>query len=165
MQTGQFLYTALAIWSLAAGAFLCGVYDLFRLFRLRGKQKRVTLFFCDLLFCLIAAVTMLLLFFNLSFGRARAYAFVFCGAGFLIWRLTVSRLVMRLMLRLITFAEKLLNSIKMRLNVLLFKLSRRIYTSNYCRKKLRYVQNGFGILKKRKEIKNDKKTCENQPDN
>lgn len=159
------LYTALALWSLAVGAFLCAVYDIFRIFRLRGKQNAITLFFCDLMFCIIAAVSMLLLFFNLSFGRARAYAFVLAGIGFLIWRFTVSRLVIKLCLKLIALAERFLNSIKMRATAVLHRLARRTYTSNYCRRKVKSAERGFEMLKKRKETKNDEKTDENQSDN
>lgn len=140
MSNEYFLHTALALWSVAVGAFLCVVYDIFRVFRLRRKQNSFVLFICDLVFCLIATVCMLVLFFNLSFGRMRAYAFVFAAAGFLAWRSTVSRLVMTLLLRLIVAIEKLLNSIKMRVSYASKRMSRRIYTSRYCKITVRTIK-------------------------
>ncbi len=109
----------LALASLCVGAFLCAVYDVFRLFRLVREQNGVALFLSDLLFCIIASLCMTVLFFNLSFGRMRAFAFVFALIGFLIWRSTVGRVVMLLMKKLLAILKKLLNSIKTRLRVII----------------------------------------------
>lgn len=150
---------ALAIWSVAVGAFLCAVYDVFRLFRLRRKQNAVLLFVSDLTFCTIAALSMLLLFFNLSYGRMRAYSFVLAFVGFLIWRFTVSRFVMAFMLKLINAVCKLLNSIKMRVIRAYKRMSCRIYTVCYCK-------TAVADIKKRKEQEYDtKKTDARQSDN
>ncbi len=137
---------ALAVWSLIVGAFLCAVYDIFRLFRLCRRQNALLLFFCDLLFCLFATVCLLLLFFNLSYGRMRLYAFALSVAGFLIWRFTVSRFVMSLLLKLIKRAEKILNSIKMRVIAKGKRISRRIYTKRYCKNAVKTVETK-GLLK------------------
>ncbi|MBO5869281.1 MAG: spore cortex biosynthesis protein YabQ [Clostridia bacterium] len=151
MQDVYFLHSALAFWSVVVGAFLCAVYDVFRLFRLRRKQNGVLLFVCDFAFCLISAIVMLVLFFNLSYGRMRAYAFVFALIGFLIWRMTASRLVMSLMYKIITATCKVLNLIKMRVCVIVKHILRRIYTIRYCNKTVAKIE------VKRKEQKNDRK--------
>lgn len=147
MQNEFFLHTALALWSVAVGAFICAVYDLFRIFRLRRRQNAIVLFLCDLLFCAIATVCMLVLFFNLSYGRVRAYAFVFAFFGFLAWRFTVSRAVISLCLRLVSCAERLLHLIKMRLMSLFMRLSRKIYTAFYCKITVKKARRGFGLKK------------------
>lgn len=152
MQDKYVLHTALALWSVILGAFLCAVYDVFRLFRLRRKQNAVMLFICDVLFCLISALSLLILFFNLSFGRMRAYAFVLCLIGFLIWRFTVSRFVMTLMGKLFDFVSRILHSLKMHIVFIYKRIARHAYTSAYCRKAVSDLKN---LKFKRKEEKND----------
>lgn len=140
MSNEYFLHNALAVWSLMVGAFLCAVYDVFRLFRLRRKQNFLLLFFCDILFCLFATICFLLLFFNLSYGRMRLYAFALSVIGFLIWRFTVSRFVMMLLLKILMLAEKLLNSIKMRISAKIKRILRYIYTKRYCKTAIKKVE-------------------------
>ena len=134
MNNEYLLHTALAAWAFVLGAFLCAVYDVFRLFRLNRKQNAILLFFSDILFCVFSTVCLLILFFNLSYGRVRFYALAITFIGFLVWRFTVSRLVMMLINKLLGRIKKLLTSIKMRISVKLKRLSRRIYTKNYCKK-------------------------------
>lgn len=155
MQGEYLLHSALALWSVALGAFLCAVYDVFRLFRILKKQNAVVLFICDVAFCIISAVCMMIMFFNLSYGRMRAYAFVFALAGFLIWRFTVSRAVMSLMKRLVTAVYNLLNSAKMRVKRFIKRISHRIYTIYYCKKNIKSIENLKEV--KRKENENDGK--------
>lgn len=143
---------ALALWSVIVGAFLCAVYDVFRLFRLRRKQNAVLLFVCDIVFSVISAVCTAVLFFNLSYGRMRAYSFLLIAVGFLIWRFTVSRAVMRLMLVLINALSKILNSIKMRVLAIIKLNARRIYTICSCRG---IIAEARKIKPKRKENQND----------
>lgn len=137
MENEYLLQTALAVWSVILGAFLCAVYDVFRLFRMIRKQNRVLLFVFDFIFCVFSAACFLILFFNLSYGRLRMYAFVLAAVGFMLWRFTVSRLIMMLLLKLIKRIKKLLSLIKMRASVKLQRLSRRIYTKRYCRSAVR----------------------------
>ena len=165
MQSGNESSYLVVIWSLAIGVFLCAVYDIFRITRLRKKQNAVTLFVFDLLFCIIATCSFLLLFFNLTYGRVRVYSFVFALIGFLIWRSTVSCLVIGIILRVIKIAEKLLNSIKMRVRSFVVLASRRIYTGYYCCNTANKAKSGFGLMKlkgKEKEYE-QKKTCTHQP--
>ncbi len=140
MESDLILHQALALWSVIVGAFLCVVYDVFRVTRLRRRQNSVLLFFCDIAFCLIATCAMLLLFFNLSFGKMRAYAFALVAIGFLVWRLTVSRFVIGLLIKFLTVTERFLNSIKMRALAVVRRLSRRIYTMCYCRNVVRGIR-------------------------
>ena len=150
MQDKYFLHFALAFWSIILGAFLCAVYDVFRLFRLRKKQNAFLLFVYDVLFCLIAAVSLLILFFNLSFGRPRIYAVLLCIVGFLIWRVTVSRLVMAIMNRLFGFIERILITLKRKIVFNLKRISRFIYTSAYCRTTVSKIK-GYKFKRKEKE--------------
>ena len=146
MNNEYLLHMALALWSVILGAFLCAVYDIFRLLRLVRRQNAFVVFLCDFIFCVFSAVCLLVLFFNLSYGRVRFYALALAIAGFLVWRFTVSRLVMTLLVKLIKRIKKLLISIKMRISVRLKRLSRRIYTKRYCKKAIRKVH-PKGLLK------------------
>ncbi len=149
------LHTVLALWSVAVGALLCAVYDLFRITRLRRKQNSFVLFISDFVYCVISACIMTVLFFNLSYGRMRAYAFAFAIVGFLIWRLTVSKVAILLLNKAIDFVGKLLNSIKIRVTFVLTNIIRRIYTSIYCNISIRNASNGCRMLMKRKENENE----------
>lgn len=95
MSVDYLLHTLLALWSVILGAFFGLVYEFFRL--LHRFHPRATLLICveDLLFALICAVGMMLLFFNLSFGRMRFYAFPGVVLGFVIWYYTLGRLFRR----------------------------------------------------------------------
>ncbi|MBR5286647.1 MAG: spore cortex biosynthesis protein YabQ [Clostridia bacterium] len=146
MNNEYFLHMALAMWSVILGAFLCAVYDVFRLLRQIRRQNVIFVFIGDFLFCIFSAVCLLILFFNLSYGRVRFYALVLAIVGFMVWRFTVSRLVMTLLLKLIRRIKKFLTSIKMRVDARFLRLMRRIYTKRYCRNAVRNVH-PKGLLK------------------
>ena len=130
--------------SLLLGMFLCGVYDIFRISRLGGRAGVIIVFICDIAFSAITVASLLLLFFNLSFGRVRVYALAIVLLGFLLWRFTVSRVYIALCIRIIKLIERILNSIKMRVKAVLNRLFRLIYTKLYCLFTIKSAKNGFG---------------------
>lgn len=67
----------------------------------RGRLGAGLIFFEDLLFAILAAVCFLLLFYSVSDGVVRWYAFAGAGASFLVYRLTIGRLLMHLSDRII----------------------------------------------------------------
>lgn len=159
MEQSFFDSTLLALWAVAVGAFLCAVYDLFRVFRLRKRQNSVLLFFSDVAFSLVCAVSMLVLFFNLSYGKMRLYAFACVLLGFLAWRFTLSRLYIMIIKAVIAFAERFFSAVLRKISVLFFAISRRISTFFYCNSVSRGFRKGF-YFKKRKEFKNvTEKNC------
>lgn len=92
MSVSYHLHTLLALWSLLLGVFLGFCYEFFR-FAHRLHPRSVWLIFLeDLLFSGICLCGMLLLFFNLSYGRMRLYAFVGVPMGFILWYFTLGRL-------------------------------------------------------------------------
>ena len=65
--------------------------------RLKRRESRalgIVVFLEDLLFCLFAAVAMILLFYEANRGKIRFPALICVGAGFLLYRSTLGRLVM-----------------------------------------------------------------------
>ena len=133
---------ALVVASFVLGAWLCVVYDFFRVFRIRRKPNFLLLFVSDFVYSLIVSLSVLLLYFNFTYGRVRVYAFAVLLLGFLVWRLTFSRLTMSLVVRLMDFTVKVLNLSKMRIVRLVKRISRRIYTDCYCRKAVKGFRKG-----------------------
>ena len=62
----------------------------------RGESRALgtVVFVEDLLFCLVAGIAMILLFYGANGGRIRMLAFVSAGAGFFLYRATLGRLMM-----------------------------------------------------------------------
>ena len=63
----------------------------------RKKHKKLlaaVIFAEDFLFCMVAAVSMILLFYQINNGKLRFLAFPVAGVGFYLYRITLGRLVM-----------------------------------------------------------------------
>jgi hypothetical protein len=60
----------------------------------RNKLREIFLFVGDFLFCIIASVTLILLFYQMNHGKLRFMTFVLCGGGFYLYRMTAGRLIM-----------------------------------------------------------------------
>ncbi|MBR4054773.1 MAG: spore cortex biosynthesis protein YabQ [Clostridia bacterium] len=96
MSTNYLLHSLLALWSLILGAFLGFVYEFFRISHRFHPKAAWLICIEDLLFACICSVGMMLLFFNLSFGRMRFFAFPGVILGFVIWYFTLGRLFRRI---------------------------------------------------------------------
>ena len=100
MSVSYSLHFLLAGWSVIAGIALGFLYEFFRLLH-RLHQRAVWLIFIDdLLFCMCCTCALSLLFFNLSFGQMRLYAFACLAAGFAVWYFTFGRLFRKALSRL-----------------------------------------------------------------
>lgn len=97
------LHFLLAGWSLITGCLLGMIYEWFCLLH-RIHPKLIWLIFLeDLLFCLCCTGGMQLLFFNLSYGQMRLYAFAGVALGFAGWYFTLGKLFRRAVSRLYRF--------------------------------------------------------------
>ena len=123
MNLSQGGLAALYAWSFLLGGCFGAVYDLFRITRVllgvhysrrtadrlfkmqlpllkrirRRKESRVlgiVIFLEDLLFCLLVGVTMIILFYGANHGKIRFPSFFLAAGGFLLYRVTLGRLVM-----------------------------------------------------------------------
>lgn len=97
------LHFWLAIWSVLAGFAFGFLYEFFRLAHRLHPRLYALIFLEDLLFCTLCACGMLLLFFNLSYGRMRMYAFVGVLIGFAVWYFTFGKLFRIFLMRLSAF--------------------------------------------------------------
>lgn len=100
MSVSYTLHFLLAGWSVLAGIALGFVYEFFRLLHRLHARVVWLLFLEDLLFCLCCTCALSLLFFNLSYGRMRLYAFAGFAFGFAVWYFTFGALFRRALSRL-----------------------------------------------------------------
>ncbi len=125
--------TLLALWSVLTGLGLGFAYEWFRIFHFLHPNAIVLIFIEDIIFSLICALSISLLFFNLSFGKMRFFGFIFTLAGFCLWYFTAGRLF-RIFCR--------------RLSILLQPKLCRIRTRIHClfetKRMVRSARNGFG---------------------
>lgn len=113
MEINQGLYPGYLLASLIVGMLLSVVYDAFRIGRrLRrsekgGKGEWTLLFFEDLLFFAIAAVAAALLSYAMNRGRVRYFGLLCLALGFALWRVTLSKPLMSLALRILRFIGRM----------------------------------------------------------
>ena len=62
--------------------------------RSRNRLRKIFIFVSDFLFCMIASVALILLFYQMNHGKIRFMTFVFAGAGFYLYRFTLGKPVM-----------------------------------------------------------------------
>ncbi len=97
-----------AVFGAALGVF----YDLLRAFRIRLRLKRLGTGLLDGLFCLVALLGFLLMLLRHTDGRLRGYLVIGLAAGILLYRRTLSRWVLRLLLWLLKKLGQALDAAK-----------------------------------------------------
>ena len=95
-----------ALFGVSLGLF----YDLLRAFRVRFRLKRLGTGLLDGLFCLVALVGFLLMMLRHTDGRLRGYLVIGLAAGFLLYRKTISRWILRLLLWLLKWLGQALDA-------------------------------------------------------
>ena len=85
MSVDYTLHSLLAFWSVILGVACGFVYEFFRLLHRLHPRAYWLILLEDLFFGSICTAGMMLLFFNLSFGRMRCYAFPGVLLGFILW--------------------------------------------------------------------------------
>ncbi len=93
------------LYSLLLGLFLCLFYDIFRAWRKNRKQGIVAVFFCDILFWIVCFFLIRTLLLARSAGEVRGYILFFTFVGFLICRVSISRIWMFLLNKVIGLAK------------------------------------------------------------
>ncbi|PKM62591.1 MAG: hypothetical protein CVU97_04560 [Firmicutes bacterium HGW-Firmicutes-21] len=147
MGTDYGLHFTLFFYSIANGILLGLIYDFFRISRMFFLKNKIIIFFEDLLFCLICAVTFILLFYNFSFGQMRAYAFVSGIGGFCAYYFTLGRFTRAVCERVYAFMSPKIKRLRCRIQALLYYVKKRIYTNYRSFSFARNAGKGFGLLK------------------
>ncbi len=78
--------------SVFLGIILCLIYDILRIVRASFDFGKLTIFFQDILFSVFSSLVTFLFLLSLTNGEIRAFVIVGMGVGFLISRLTISRI-------------------------------------------------------------------------
>lgn len=110
------------LYSLAVGVALGILFDVFKIKREFFGVTRLILFFDDLVYMLICTVVLILGVFKVNNGKLRWYELLAPAVGFIIYRLTLSKLIIaffyflssrikKLFKLVIKFVRKLLNPV------------------------------------------------------
>ena len=99
------------LFSCVVGVFLGAFYDVFRIIRIAFNSKWLTVFFQDFVFCVFSALSVILLVFYTNSGIVRWFSLLGCFMSFLLYHLTVGRLIMLMAKKIIDFIRMTLNFI------------------------------------------------------
>ena len=91
-QVASFLY------AVVLGCMLCVFYDIIRALRKAEHHGTVAVFFGDLIFWIVSAFAVFLFLIARTNGAARGYVFVAALTGFILFRITVSRFLFKVLL-------------------------------------------------------------------
>ncbi|MDR1240867.1 MAG: spore cortex biosynthesis protein YabQ [Oscillospiraceae bacterium] len=81
------------------------IYDIFKIFRLIFNIKKLGLFILDIVYFIICAVLVFLFILTINLGYIRFFILNFIAAGWLIYRLTVSRIVFNFVYKILKFLK------------------------------------------------------------
>lgn len=106
----------LLVYSFLSGAFLGVFYDvLYCVFDFKSKKssavinflKNLNVFLRDIVFCVSAGFFALVLMYNVNKGVFRGSVYILMLSGFLLYRVTLSHLVRKLLLFIVTILNKI----------------------------------------------------------
>ena len=81
------------LYSAALGGFYCVAYDILRALRREIKLGTAAVFATDILYSVLCAITCFCFLLSVTGGEPRAFVFAGAAVGFVIIRLTVSRIL------------------------------------------------------------------------
>lgn len=97
--------------SVAVGAALCILYDMFRILRLTHRWSYAAVFWQDIFYCFLCAVITYGLLLVRSSGVVRVYPLIGEVIGFIICRFTLSRAVMKAASVVISAVQHILSAV------------------------------------------------------
>jgi len=96
------------LFSCVVGGFLGAFYDVFRIIRIAFNSKWLAVFFQDLIFCIFSAISVILLVFYTNSGMIRWFSLLGCFMCFVLYHITIGRIVMFLSKKIIDFIKRVL---------------------------------------------------------
>ena len=96
------------LFSCVVGGFLGAFYDVFRIIRIAFNSKWLAVFFQDLIFCVLSAISIILLVFYTNSGTVRWFSLLGCVMCFALYHVTIGRLIMFVSKKIIDFIKKTL---------------------------------------------------------
>ena len=100
------------LFSCIVGTFLGLFYDVFRIVRIAFNSKWISVFFQDLIFCIFSAFSVILLVYYTNSGIVRWFSLLGCFLCFVLYHLTIGRLIMFISRKIIDFIKKILRFLK-----------------------------------------------------
>ena len=166
------------LFSCVVGAVLGVVYDVFRIIRIAFNSKWVSVFFQDFIFCIFSSFSIILLVYYTNSGIVRWFSLFGCFLCFVLYHMTVGRIIIFVSRKIINFIKKVLKFLKKitvvpvkiavlflikqikRLNKFIFKLCIRIQNNLYYKNEKHNISHsasyGFGLYTASKLKKNKK---------
>lgn len=124
-QNPTFLYSCIL------GIILGIYYDIFKIFRIATPFTQKQLFFCDLFFMSTSAISTFIFLLALNSGRIRVHLLAGELIGFIVYRLTLSRLIILFAKYIINTVKRVLRSIKRKLVLPLFSSILKVFKFIY----------------------------------
>lgn len=138
------------LYSMAVGGILGLIYDFFKIDRIVFKRGNIFVFLQDILFWIIATVIFFSFSVVFSNGQIRAYLLFGSFLGFLIYRLTFSKIIILISIpfkKIINIVKKYYSALINKLNI----LNKKVVIS------IKNLAKSFLFSKKQKNIKNNLK--------
>ena len=85
------------LYGLVLGMILCGVYDLIRVVVLARRSGRFGVFLGDIVFWIASSIAVFMFLLARTNGELRGYVFVSIAVGFLTFKITLSKLTMKIL--------------------------------------------------------------------
>lgn len=136
------------VYSMLMGVVLGLIYDFFKIDRIVFKRKKLFVFCEDLLFWLISAFIFFSFSVVFSNGQIRGYLLFGSFLGFLLYRLTLSRILILIIIPI----KRIINIIK-QFNLKVIK--KLLFCIENIVKKTKIIVKKFFIFKKQKNIENN----------
>ena len=168
------------LFSCVVGGFLGAFYDVFRIIRIAFNSKWLSVFFQDIIFCIFSAFSIILLVFYTNSGTVRWFSLLGCFICFVLYHLTIGRIVIFMAEKIIAFIRMILRFIYkitvipvkktilfifgliikfLKFMLRIFKkIKATIYFKSEKRKIIKESSKGFGLYKNNKRI--NQKTIE-----
>lgn len=103
------------------GAAFGVLYDIFKVLRLVGLNSKLLIFIEDILFFLVATVTIFSYYMQITDGKFRIYSLVAAAIGFLIYFLTLERLVFFVIKKIYIAVEKVFGFVYKKIVLRIFR--------------------------------------------
>ncbi len=112
--------------ALVVGAAMGTTYDIFKVIRLVGVNSKIAVFFQDILFFLIATVTLFSFYMQFTDGKFRIYCFVAAALGFWIYFKTIEKPIFFVIKKIYNFFVKIFGFVYRKITLPVLKIIKKL---------------------------------------
>lgn len=132
------------------GMTLCGIYDIFKAFRLSFEFSKIAIFIQDIIYFIFISIISFVFLLIFTNGEIRLYILLGFAIGFIISRFTVSRILLPVLKTVILFFKRIFSFVFIKIG-LIFVFTEKIF--NIIIKFLKNIKNSAKkLLKTRKGL-------------